>query len=123
MRHIILLFGALALSMSLTAQPEKWTPLFNGKNLDGWSQKGGQAQYTVEKGLIVGTSAPNTPNSFLCTTAEYDDFILELELLANDGLNSGIQIRSQARAGYNEGRVFGWQVEVDPTARAWSGGI
>lgn len=123
MRHTILLFGALALSMNLTAQPEKWTLLFNGKNLDGWSQKGGQARYTAGKNLITGTSAPNTPNSFLCTTAEYDDFILELELLADDGLNSGIQIRSQTSAGYNEGRVFGLQVEVDPSARAWSGGI
>lgn len=123
MRYKILLICLTIWAVALPAQPEKWTTLFNGKNLDGWSQKGGQARYTVEKGLIVGTSAHNTPNSFLCTATEYDDFILELDLQADDGLNSGIQIRSQAKAGFNEGRVFGWQVEVDPSARAWSGGI
>lgn len=116
-------FLFLAFSIAAHAQAEKWTSLFNGKNLDGWTQKGGQATYMVEKGAITGLSAPATPNTFLCTRSEYDDFILELELSADDGLNSGIQIRSQARAGVNEGRVSGWQVEIDPSPRAWSGGI
>lgn len=123
MRYLLLLFCFCDCSVPLFAQAEKWTPLFNGKNLDGWVQKGGQARYTVEKGTITGTSTPNTPNSFLCTTAEYDDFILELDLAADDGLNSGIQIRSQVNTAQNNGHVFGWQVEIDPSARAWSGGI
>ncbi len=123
MKKSALFFFSLALSISAYSQADKWISLFNGKNLDGWTQKGGQARYTVEKGVIVGTSAPNTPNTFLCTTTEYDDFILELELSADDGLNSGIQIRSQARAGINDGRISGWQVEIDPSPRAWSGGI
>lgn len=105
------------------AQAPQWTPLFNGKNLNGWVQKGGQARYQVERGTIVGISTPNTPNSFLCTAAEYGDFILELELAIDDGLNSGVQVRSQSRTDYQNGRVFGCQVEVDPSARAWSGGI
>lgn len=123
MRYFLLLFCSFGCSVPLFAQAKKWTPLFNGKNLDGWVQKGGQARYTVEKGTITGTSTPNTPNSFLCTTAEYDDFILELDLAADDGLNSGIQIRSQVNTAQNNGHVFGWQVEIDPSARAWSGGI
>lgn len=123
MRYLLLLFCFCDCSVPLFAQAEKWTPLFNGKNLDGWVQKGGQARYTVEKGAITGTSTPNTPNSFLCTTAEYDDFILELDLAADDGLNSGIQIRSQVNAAQHSGHVFGWQVEIDPSTRAWSGGI
>ena len=42
-------------------------PLFDGKTLEGWIQRGGKAKYTVENGEIVGTSVLGTPNSFLCT--------------------------------------------------------
>jgi len=38
-------------------------------------------------------------------------------------MNSGVQIRSESRADYQNGRVHGYQVEMDPSARAWSGGI
>ncbi len=123
MKHLALLFVFLVFAGPAAAQTGTWTPLFNGKSLAGWTQKGGQATFTVEKGVLTGASAPNTPNSFLCTNAEYSAFILELDLAIDDGLNSGIQIRSQARPDLNDGRVFGLQVEVDPSARAWSGGI
>lgn len=115
---------------------EKFVPLFNGENLDGWVQNGGEAKYTVEDGVIIGTSVPKTPNSFLCTKKMYGDFILEVEYLVDPLLNSGIQIRSNV---YDEpktyktdggkevkvsaGRVHGYQVEIDPSDRAWSGGI
>jgi hypothetical protein len=49
----------------LAEQP--WIELFDGKTLSGWEQKGGQATYTVKDGQIVGKTALNTPNSFLCT--------------------------------------------------------
>src|SRR4051794_11459856 len=68
-----------------------WTDLFNGKNLDGWVQRGGKAKYRAENGEIVGTSTPNTQNSFLCTTQEYGDFVLELEFKVHHDLNSGVQ--------------------------------
>lgn len=102
---------------------ENWTRLFNGENLDGWHQLNGHAKYTVEDGVIVGTTVANTPNSFLVTDKEYGDFILELEFKVNDHMNSGIQIRSQSLPDYRNGRVHGYQVEIDPSDRAWSGGI
>ncbi|REK17890.1 MAG: DUF1080 domain-containing protein [Planctomycetota bacterium] len=114
---------------------EEWTPLFDGKSLEGWEQKGGKAKYRVEDGAIVGTSVPNTSNSFLCTTQDYGDFILELEFKVHPDLNSGVQIRSQCfdeptvvewdgqKKTISAGRVHGYQVEIDPKARAWSGGI
>jgi|GEM_PF-283839 len=115
-------------------------PLFNGTDLSGWEQKGGKATYTIENGEIVGTSVADTPNSFLCTARPYQNFILDLDVKVDPALNSGIQIRShqfpesktyeytdstgQARkATVNSGRVHGYQVEIDPSARAWSGGI
>jgi hypothetical protein len=65
----------------------------------------------------------NTPNSFICTEKNYSDFIFEVDLLVEPDMNSGIQFRSESKADYNNGRVHGYQCEVDPSARAWSGGI
>ncbi len=101
----------------------QWQSLFNGKDLKGWNQKNGQAKYTVEKGEIVGTTVANTTNSFLCTNEEYGDFIFEVDLKVENAMNSGIQFRSLSKPDYQNNRVHGYQMEVDPTDRAWSGGI
>ena len=113
---IALLFAAAA----GTASAAEWRELFNGNNLNGWRQVGGQAEYRAENGEIVGVSVPDSPNSFLITRRNYDDFILEYEVFVDPLLNSGVQIRSNL----NERRVVnGYQVELDPTPRAFSGGI
>nr|WP_225552354.1 DUF1080 domain-containing protein [Sphingobacterium bovistauri] len=103
-----------------------WINLFDGKTLKGWKTLGGKAPYIVENGAIVGTMTKGTPNSFLVTEKDYGDFILELDIkLEGDRTNSGIQVRSQfdQSANNGKGRVYGRQVEVDPTSRAWTGGI
>jgi hypothetical protein len=66
---------------------------------------------------------PDEPNSFLATEKDYGDFILELELMVDSTMNSGIQFRSESKADYQNGRVHGYQAEVDPSPRRWSGGI
>ena len=114
----------LFITMSATAQSGNgWHKLFNGKNLQGWNQLNGKAKYEVKNGQIIGTTVLNEPNSFLATEEEYGNFILELELLVDTSMNSGIQIRSLSKPDYQDGRVHGYQVEVDPAKRAWSGGI
>jgi hypothetical protein len=100
----------------------KWIDLFNGKDLKGWKPLNGKAKFEVLNGEIVGTTVPNEPNSFLATEATYGDFILELEFHMSD-MNSGIQFRSESKADYQDGRVHGYQFEIDPSARAWTGGI
>lgn len=111
-------------SGSVAAQQKPaWKSLFNGKDLTGWEQLNGKAKYEVKNGEIIGTTVPKEPNSFLTTKEKYGDFILELELLVDNSMNSGIQIRSESTADYQDGRVHGYQVEVDPSDRAWSGGI
>ncbi len=104
-------------------QKSDWRTLFNGKNFDGFVQLGGQAQYVVENGEMVGISTPDTPNSFMCTTEEYSDFILEFEAKVDTLLNSGVQIRSHSKDAEGKVLVYGYQVEIDPTGRGWSGGI
>lgn len=132
--HKLLLFAVILFSSGMqgcigmqnaTAQEEDgWIDLVQGEDLNGnWVQRGGEALYRIENDEIVGTTVPDTPNSFLCTKMEYDDFILEFEVLVHPELNSGIQIRSHSRADYRNGRVHGYQVEIDPSDRAWSGGI
>ena len=80
-RFVPVLVMAFVLCVSVQAEgPEDgWVNLFNGKNLDGWVQRGGKAKYRVENEEIIGSSVPNTSNSFLCTKKDYGDFILELE--------------------------------------------
>ena len=104
-------------------KPENWTPLFNGKSLAGWIQRGGEADYSVEDGAVVGTTVPNTPNSFLCTEKDYGDFALELEFRVDPAMNSGVQFRSQSLPDYKDGRVHGYQCEIDPSDRGWTAGI
>ena len=102
---------------------ESWNKLFDGNNLTGWHIIGGNAKYEVKNGTIVGTSVLNTVNTFLCSDKMYDDFILEIEYKVDSDLNSGIQIRSNSIDSYKDGRVHGYQIEIDPSERAWSGGI
>jgi len=101
----------------------KFTPLFDGKTLDGWKQLGGKAKYEAKDAAIVGASVPNTSNSFLCTKKTYGDFVLEYEFKVDPSLNSGVQIRSNSIKSHKSGRVHGYQVEIDPSKRAWTAGI
>jgi hypothetical protein len=119
------------------AAQDGYVELFDGKSLEGWVQKGGQAQYRVEDGSIVGQSVPNTKNSFLCTKKDYGNFVLELEYKCHNKLNSGVQFRSTVydkdvtveikgkNKKFSAGRVHGYQCEIDPNKpdRMWSAGI
>ncbi len=80
-----------------SADDEGWTPLFDGKTLDGWKVNGGRATYAVEDGTIVGTTVEGSPNTFLCK-GDYGDFVLELEVKCDPRLNSGVQVRSHVYA-------------------------
>lgn len=113
----------LCLLCAAVVSAQNWQPLFNGKNLSGWKKLNGNAEYKVEDGSIVGISKMNTPNTFLSTKDKYGDFILEFEFKVDDGLNSGVQFRSESKKDYQKGRVHGYQFEIDPSDRAWSGGV
>lgn len=119
-KNILFTFLLLCVT-SVSAQ--NWEPLFNGKNLNGWKKLNGEAEYKVIDNAIVGISKLNTPNTFLVTKKVYGNFILEFDFKIDDGLNSGVQLRSESNKQYQKGRVHGYQFEIDPSSRAWSGGI
>jgi hypothetical protein len=100
-------------SKAVKTANEKWVYLFDGKSLDSWVQRGGKALYHIADGAIVGTTVKGTDNSFLCTEKMYSDFILELDFKIDPGANSGVQIRSNSFKDYKNGRVHGYQVEID----------
>tara|TARA_B100000497_G_C7686155_1_gene415905 strand:+ start:157 stop:1515 length:1359 start_codon:yes stop_codon:yes gene_type:complete len=115
--HIVLVL----IPFITTAQD--WQPLFNGKDLTGWEKINGSAEYTVENQEIIGTTRTGTPNSFLATEKKYGDFILEMDVWLDPNINSGIQFRSESKEDIMKGRVHGYQFELDPSDRKWSGGI
>jgi hypothetical protein len=121
-RNILVLIATLFV-VAASAQEAKWQDLFNGKNLRGWTKLNGTAEYKVQDKTIIGISKVGTPNTFLATNKMYDDFILEFDFKVDDGLNSGVQFRSNSLKEYNNGRVHGYQFEIDPSSRAWTGGI
>ena len=106
----ILLVSSLVFSFANAK--DNFTAIFDGKTLDGWTQRNGTATYTVENGTIVGTTKKGSPNSFLCSNKLYDNFELIFEVKVHNNLNSGVQIRSQTKGG-PKGRVNGPQVEIE----------
>lgn len=122
MQQLIFL-AALLFTTSLEAQTDGFRPLYNGKDLTGWESYGGNAPFTAEGENILGTAIINTPNTFLCTDRPYGDFILELEFYNDAPLNSGVMARGQWRQTKDQRQIYGYQVEIDPSARAYTGGV
>ncbi|TWU19575.1 3-keto-disaccharide hydrolase [Allorhodopirellula heiligendammensis] len=106
---LLLLTGVITLT---AADSDDFVELFNGENLQGWTQRNGTATYRVEGDEIVGKTAEGSPNSFLCTDKQYGDFEMTFDVKLDPGLNSGVQIRSQTAGDDPMGRVNGPQVEI-----------
>ncbi|HET9487337.1 MAG TPA: PQQ-binding-like beta-propeller repeat protein, partial [Chryseosolibacter sp.] len=115
---------AFALPDLNEGQDPGWIDLFDGTSLSGWVHLNGSHTYTVEDSAIVGRTVRDSPNSFLCTTQEFSDFELALDVMVDSVTNSGVQIRSKARPvsegeGHDlrAGRVNGPQVELQRNHR------
>ncbi len=120
---LLVLLGVAAPGLAQPDPDSGWIDLTAGGLEEGWRQLGGAAEYALEDGVVVGTAVIETPNSFLATKEEYGDFALQLEFRIDEGLNAGVQIRSHSYPDYRNGTVHGYQVEIDPSERAWSAGI
>lgn len=105
-------------------EPGAWETLFDGDD-DDWMVRGGAAVYRAEGGQLIGTTRPDTPNTFYTSRETFGDFELEYEARVDPRLNSGVQVRSAVVGGPDNraGGLVGYQVELDPTGRAFSGGI
>ncbi len=105
--------GSVDFSKQPDIDSQGWTSLFNGQDLAGWSQKNGTATYAVEEAAVVGRTVKGSPNSFMCSEKDFADFELTFEVKVDEGLNSGVQIRSKSLPDHDNGRVHGPQVEIE----------
>ena len=116
MKKYRILSLALAAMIGLSAYAKKsedgFVSMFDGKSLEGWTQRNGTATYEVKDETILGTTKAGSPNSFLCSNKLYGDFELLFEVKVHNSLNSGVQIRSHTKGG-PKGRVNGPQVEIE----------
>ncbi len=135
------LLGTLVVSTTVSAQeittevPPPWwsgvemkalvpAPKTPGGDPEGWSVVGGPVQFEFTTGpdgdLEIKGSGNAPRNGFLASDRDYGDFLVEFEvMIARNGGNSGFQIRSTA----DEGRMVGYQIEIDPSERSWSTGL
>ena len=118
----LLLIIVVLFTTILSAQ-DNWEVLFNGKDLKNFKQLNGDAKYEIKNNELIGTSKMGIPNSFMATKNTYGDFILEFDVFVENGLNSGVQFRSLSTSEYMDGRVHGYQCEIETSARKWAGGI
>lgn len=111
----LLLITAVLIQYSLIAQ--KPEPLFNGKDLAGWTIHGTEKWY-VEDGKLICESGPDKQYGYLSTNKKYKNFELTLEFKQDANGNSGVFFRSSI-----EGvKISGWQCEVAPKG-SHTGGI
>lgn len=125
-----LLVSALSLALLVTAcqssnepgseplsESQAWTTLFAGEDLQEWHNPYDWGEAWVEDGEIHLRASEKF---FLVTDDSYGDFVLEADVRVPDlESNSGIMFRAHV----DTNRVWGYQAEVDPSERAWSGGL
>lgn len=119
-------------SMLINTAPEPslkkdFVDLYNGKNLDGWTSYGGHCTFEAKGDVIIGTTIPGSPNTYLSTLKDdYTDFIFTAELKWEIDGNTGFMFRGQVKEdAKGKQTVFGPQAEMeaDSKKRFWSGGI
>src|SRR5690625_1471452 len=117
---LTLLFGISTITTEVRAEKSDngWIELFDGKSLDQWFNPYDWGEAVAQKGEIqLHTIARKF---FLMTKKTYSDFIFEAEVKLPEGkANSGFMFRAH----FEPNRVWGYQAEVDPSSRAWSGGL
>lgn len=115
MKNMLLVM--VVMSIALTANAQRTTSLFNGKDLTGWNINGTEKWY-VENGELICESGPDKNYGYLSTTKSYKNFELNLQFKQEANGNSGVFFRSSI-----EGvKISGWQVEVAPM-NDHSGGV
>jgi len=113
MRSVSMLCAVVALVFAVAGQAaqaeENWTPLFDGKSLDGWEKVGAEKSvWEVKDGAIQGSG----PASMLVnTTGPYKNFRYRAEIKINDRGNSGLYFRTTRKPGFSDG----YEAQIDST--------
>lgn len=94
--YLLPVFAAVSLlAASSLSAGDKGTPIFNGKNLDGWKVPENNIWYKVNNGILEIRSGPDLKGSILWTEKEFKDFVVELEFRFVAGtVDSGVHVRN-----------------------------
>ncbi len=128
MKHHLFTFTILCLTYSACSQNDiNWESLFNGKDLTNWKIVGSTGVAEVKDSAIASHMTANTPeHTFVCSQEKYSDFILEMDVNTDPGYNSGILLRCIDKPENCDTcniSLYGYQVKIDPSPRAWTGGV
>lgn len=127
MKRLLLLALLPVLAFAETPKPEDgFTAMTNGKDLTGWKKVGGNGEFVMVEGEIVGTGKKVNENTFLISEKAYKEFDFRFSMKF-DTLkgNSGMMFRGlQKESKDGNGRVYGYQCEHDNgKGRAWTAGL
>ena len=123
---LITVFTAITVGAQPPTASAPWVSLFNGKDYTGWKLVGptNLASASIEDGAMVLRQRINTAeHTFVTSTEEYRDFILELDLKDDPGFNSGILLRAVDASVDAKVRLNAYQVKINNTPLAWTGGV
>lgn len=83
-------------TLGIVAAEEKFEPLLNGENLEGWKAPENNIWWLVEDGVLQVRSGPEQKGSILWTERDFEDFVVELEFRFGEGtVDSGVHLRNQ----------------------------
>jgi hypothetical protein len=109
-------FLFLLLAASLALDAAGWRALFNGRDLNGWENRGAGIWTAIDGGILLGQRDPrnDAPNEFplterayrswlnrqawIYTKEEFTEYDLSLEYWLRAGGNSGISLHDRGRA-------------------------
>ncbi|HEY7312529.1 MAG TPA: DUF1080 domain-containing protein [Gemmataceae bacterium] len=106
---LVLVLAPAAAEDKKERQDEKWTPLFNGKDLTGWkTHPSGKATWTVKDGVLIATGPAG---HLFSERGDYENFRYRVEAQINDKGNSGQYFRTQ----YGPGFPKGYEAQINST--------
>lgn len=124
MKTRTLLITALFSPLVVLCSAQEVQHWFADGKLDNFQVVSGVATYKIENGVLIGTTVEGSGNTFLATKQTVKDFELEFEVMVDNELNSGVQVRSHiAKEGdpapegskgkpLPAGRLYGPQCEI-----------
>lgn len=102
-------FGLLWVVSLTSAVAQEWTPLFDGKSLDGWEKVGKDtSKWEFKDGEIQGSG---DASMLVCTKGPYKNFKYRAEVKINDKGNSGLYFRTTRKPGFTDG----YEAQIDST--------
>lgn len=110
MKHCLYLALLLAgLSTGCASTSDTFAPLFNGKDLAGWSEIGSKGSWSVQDGVLK-CNGKKDGYAWLCTDRKYGDFVLECDWRIYEKTNSGIFCRVPQKEG--RASMLGFEIQI-----------